>query len=181
MAAHEAKPAGRRKPATGTANAAGVAAAELDEPHVRVLQQFRIVFNAVKTHFQQVERKAGIGGAQVWALSIVQQRPGLGVNELAKALNVRQPTASNLVRHLADQGYLEARRGGVDRRAVQLRATRAGAAVLARAPGPFSGVLPAALEALPAPMLARLEADLGALIRQLGADDAAAKIPLAQL
>jgi len=29
----------------------------------RVLRQFRVVFNAVKTHFRQVEREAGVGGA----------------------------------------------------------------------------------------------------------------------
>ncbi len=67
------------------------------EAATRVLRQFRQVFNAVKTHFQQVERQAGVGGAQVWALSVVRERPGIGMNDLARALDVRQPTASNLV------------------------------------------------------------------------------------
>ena len=31
----------------------------------------------MKTHFQQVERAAGLGGAQLWALSIVRDRPGI--------------------------------------------------------------------------------------------------------
>ena len=33
-------------------------------PEVRVLRRFRLVFNAVKTHFQQVEKKAGVGDSQ---------------------------------------------------------------------------------------------------------------------
>ena len=45
----------------------------------RVLRQFRVVFNAVKTHFRQVEREAGVGGAQLWALSVIDRRPGIGV------------------------------------------------------------------------------------------------------
>ena len=62
----------------------------------RVVAQFRVIFNAVKAHLQDVERRAGIGGAQVWALSCIRDQPGLGVNDLARALKVRQPTASSL-------------------------------------------------------------------------------------
>jgi hypothetical protein len=38
-----------------------------------------VVFNAVKTHFRQVEATAGVAGAQVWALSVIQHEPGIGV------------------------------------------------------------------------------------------------------
>jgi len=151
------------------------------DPHSRVLQQFRIVFNAVKTHFQQVERRAGMGGAQVWALSVIRDRPGLGVNDLAAAMNVRQPTASNMVKSLAQQELIEVRREAVDRRSVQLHATPLGRRVLRRAPGPFAGVLPEALGALNPATLRRLETDLGKLIQRLGADEGAASIPLAHL
>lgn len=155
-------------------------APQLDAPS-RVLRQFRIVFNAVKTHFQQVERKAGVGGAQVWALSVIRDRAGIGVNDLASALNVRQPTASNLVRNLAQQGLIEVRRDGPDRRAVQLHVLPEGRKVLRRAPGPAAGVLPEALASLDAASLRRLEADLDKLIRLVDADERAGAIPLAQL
>jgi DNA-binding MarR family transcriptional regulator len=146
-----------------------------------VLQQFRIVFNAVKTHFQQVERRAGVGGAQIWALSIVRDRAGLGVNDLAQAMSVRQPTASNLVKSLAQQGLIEVRREGPDRRAVQLHMLPGGRRLLRRAPGPFAGVLPEALASLDEASLLRLESDLAKVIKALKADDRAASIPLAQL
>ena len=58
------------------------------EPPVRVLRKFRLVFNAVKTHFKQVEKRAGVGGAQLWALSVVQGQSGLGVNDLARAMDL---------------------------------------------------------------------------------------------
>ena len=147
----------------------------------RVLRQFRLVFNVVKTHFQQVEKLAGVGGAQVWALHVVQQRPGIGVHGLARAMDVRQPTASNLVRSLVDHGMLEVRKEGPDRRAVQLHVLGPGLDVLERAPGPFAGVLPQALEGLDAGTLERLEQDLGELIGRLGANERAAGIPLAQM
>jgi len=147
----------------------------------RVLRQFRVVFNGVKTHFQQTERRAGLGGAQVWALSVIRDRPDIGVNELARALDVKQPTASNLVRSLVEQALVEAQRHEQDRRAVRLRVTPAGRKVLRKAPGPFTGVLPEALRALDARTLQRLERDLEALIAVLGADERAARTPLSQM
>jgi DNA-binding MarR family transcriptional regulator len=150
------------------------------EPAVRVLRRFRIVFNAVKTHFREVEKKAGVAGAQLWALSVVRDRPGIGVSELARAMDVHQSTASNLVRTLLEQGLVEARRMGADRRTVQLHMLAAGSRVLRRAPGPFAGVLPEALATLDAQTLSRLDKDLGALIAALQADKRSAGIPLGQ-
>lgn len=151
------------------------------EPAARVLRRFRLVFNAVKTHFQQVEKRAGVGGAQIWALSVVHANPGLGVNSLAKAMDIHQTTASNLVKALVGAEMLAAERNGSDRRAVQLRVLPAGMHVLRRAPGPFAGVLPGALARLDARTLERLDQDLAALIKELKADEKAAGIPLAQM
>lgn len=153
---------------------------DIGEPAARVLRRFRLVFNAVKTHFQQVEKKAGIGGAQLWALSIVRAKPGIGVNDLAKAMDVHQSTASNLVKTLAERELILAEKNGTDRRTVQLRILPAGAAILRKAPGPMTGVLPQALASLDPKTLARLDADLAKLITALDADDRAANIPLGQ-
>jgi DNA-binding MarR family transcriptional regulator len=153
---------------------------ERAEPAVRVLRQFRLVFNAVKTHFQQVEKKAGVGGAQLWALSIIHSSAGIGVNDLARAMDVHQSTASNLVKALVERELVGTAKDGADRRAVQLRILPAGNRVLRRAPGPFTGVLPQALASLDAATLARLDKDLAKLIAALGADARAANIPLGQ-
>lgn len=160
---------------------AGTTATQEHHAEARVLRQFRLVFNIVKTHFQQVEKKVGVGGAQVWALHVVHQRPGIGVHGLARAMDVRQPTASNLVKSLTDQGLLQVRKEGPDRRAVQLHVLPPGLDVLQRAPGPFTGVLPQALAGLDEATLARLEQDLGELIGRLGANERGAGIPLAQM
>ena len=145
----------------------------------RVLRRFRVVFNAVKTHFQQVEKRVGLGGSQVWALSVIRDRPGIGVNDLAAALDVHQTTASNLVKALVSAGLVEAGRARHDRRVVELRLLPDGTAVLRKAPGPFSGVLPQALARLDRKALARLDADLGALIEELEGDRRAERVPLA--
>lgn len=153
-------------------------AAPAPDPATRVLRRFRLVFNAVKSHFRAVETQAGISGAQLWALSVVREHPGIGVGELAKAMDIHQSTASNLLRGLLEGGLVVSAKGEADRRSVRLEATARGAKVLARAPGPFAGVLPEALGRLDARTLARLDRDLAAVIEELGVDERGANIPL---
>ena len=157
------------------------AAAPSTEPAMRVLRRFRVVFNAVKTHFRQVEKDAGIGGAQVWALSVIRANPDIGVNDLAQAMDVHQSTASNLVKSLVEKELIVAAKTSADRRAVTLRTLPKGAKVLRDAPGPFAGVLPEALASLDPQTLLRLEKDLAKLIAALGVDERAEGIPLAHL
>ena len=150
-------------------------------PANRVLRQFRVVFNSVKTHFRQVEREAGVGGAQLWALSVIEQRPGIGVTELARELDIHQSTASNLLKSLVERGLVATSREGLDRRSVALRIQPAGTDVLRSAPMPFTGVLPDALSSLDPDTLDRLEKDLAQLIALLVADEESAKLPLSQI
>lgn len=170
----------RARPGQSVA-ANAVTALPVGAPAVRVLRQFRLVFNAVKTHFQQVEKKAGVGGAQIWALSVIRDSPGVGVGGLAKAMDIHQTTASNLVRAMVAADLVVAEKKGADRRAVQLHLLPAGLTVLRKAPGPFTGVLPEALASLDQATLERLDSDLARLIAVLQADESAAGIPLAQM
>ena len=162
-----------------------VSAARTADPHAdgaaRTLRQFRVVFNAVKSHFRQVEKRAGIGGAQLWALSLIAADPGLRLGRLAQTMDIHQATASNLVRGLINAQLVESVRDGSDRRSVRLSVSSTGLAILKKAPGPFAGVLPDALARLDAQTLQRLEQDLGQLIGILKADPKAAGLPLADL
>jgi DNA-binding MarR family transcriptional regulator len=147
----------------------------------QVLRRFRIVFNAVRTHFQQVEKQVGMGGAQVWALSVVRDQPGIGMGGMAKSMDIHQSTASNLIKTLLRRELINSSKAPEDRRNVRLHILPAGLAVLAQVPGPFEGVLPEALGKLPPSTLLRLDQDLGALIVLLKADEGAGGIPLAEL
>jgi DNA-binding MarR family transcriptional regulator len=151
------------------------------EQAAHVLRQFRVVFNAVRTHFQQVEKRVGIGGAQVWALNVIRQHPGVGINELARAMDIHQSTASNLIRHLVKRGLARSTQSPTDRRGVQLFIEPDGEQLLQGAPGPYEGVLPQALQQLPPATLARLQQDLSQLIQALKADEQAGGIPLSEL
>lgn len=169
-------------PSPGAARTPQAAPVRTDLPDAaRVLRQFRVVFNAIKSHQQQTERQAGLTGAQVWALHLVDRQPGLGIKDLAQAMDVRQPTASILAKALVQLGLVQAQREAQDRRATQLQVTPAGRQVLDQAPGPFAGVLPEALAALDAATLAQLAQGLDRLIGALPADPRAGHVPLSPL
>jgi DNA-binding MarR family transcriptional regulator len=145
---------------------------------VRVLRKLRLVFNTVKSHFREVEKRAGLAGAQVWALSVLKEQPGISLGELARALDIRQSTASNLVKPLVQLELVKLTRDSKDRRTVQLRITPRAQAVLRKAPPPLTGVLPDALVKLSPETLKGLDRNLADLISMLDADKATARIPL---
>jgi DNA-binding MarR family transcriptional regulator len=150
---------------------------------LQVLEQFRIVFKSIRRHYQDVERRAGVSGAQLWALSEVSSRPGCQVGQLARALAIHQSTASNMLRALDRLGLVRRHRQGKDQRQVQLYASRKGLRVLSRAPQPLIGVLQQALTDLPASNLEALHRQLDRLIKAMKAKalQAARSTPLSDM
>ncbi len=147
----------------------------------QVLRRFRVVFNAVRTHFRDMEKQIGLGGAQVWALSIIKAKPGIGMGGIAQDMDIHQSTASNLIKALQKRKLIEMTKAPDDRRNVRLKILPAGTALLKKVSGPFEGVLPAALGDLNEATLIRLDSDLSELIVLLKADESAAEKPLASI
>jgi len=147
----------------------------------QVLRQFRVVFGAVRRHFRRMEQQAGIGGASLWALSLIARQPGLGVGQLAALMDIHQSTMSNLLRNMVREGLVQMERASHDRRFVELYALPAGLKLLRRVRGPYAGVLPDALGRLDPLTLARLQQDLTRLIEAMDVDASAAQTPLSML
>jgi len=163
---------------------AGIAAREVTREEVtpvKVLRRFRVVFNAVRTHFRQMEKEVGLGGAQVWALSIIADNPGIGMSGIAQAMDIHQSTASNLVKALQKKELIAVEKAPDDRRNVRIKVVAPGRKLLSKVQGPFAGVLPDALQELEPAVLKRLDQDLKRLIEVLDADESAAEIPLANI
>lgn len=146
------------------------------------LMKFRLVINSTKRHFRWLESRAGVNGAQLWALWEIRQRPGLRVSGLAGAMAVHQSTASNLIERLERAGFIERDRSRDDQRVVRLRLTTAGKALIERVPGPARGMLPEALQNLPLPALRTLDESLGLLLAEMRLHDSGVMhTPLAEL
>lgn len=147
----------------------------------KVLRRFRVVFNAVRSHFRQMEKEVGLGGAQVWALSIIADNPGIGMGGIAQAMDIHQSTASNLVKALQKKALIGIEKAQGDRRNVCIKLLTPGKKLLSKVQGPFTGVLPSALAELDPAVLKRLDRDLERLISVLDADESAGEIPLANI
>lgn len=147
----------------------------------QVLRRFRVVFNAVRSNFQQMEKHVGLAGAPVWALSVIRDHPGIGIGGIARRMDIHQSTASNLIKTLQSKALISTSKATADRRQVQLHILPSGLALLSQVPGPLAGVLPEALDQLAPAILLRLDQDLGELIALLKADQQAVGLPLAQL
>ena len=147
----------------------------------KVLRRFRVVFNAIRTHFRQIEKQVGLGGAQVWALSIIKNNPGIGMGGIATNMDIHQSTASNLIKALLRKELITMAKAPEDRRNVRLKILPAGRKLLTKVSGPFEGVLPIALGNLSAETLIRLDQDLVQLISLLKVDESAEEIPLAAI
>jgi DNA-binding MarR family transcriptional regulator len=153
---------------------------DLTPDAARVLRKFRVLFNSVRRHFRATESKVGISGAHVWALALVGEHPGIGVNDLADAMDVHQSTASNLLRILTEEGLVRADRDELDKRIARLSITPAGRRILKSAPNPYAGILPEALLELDPRTLKRLDRDLEELISIVGPNERSARTPMGQ-
>ena len=143
-----------------------------------VLQQFRVLLRSIKGHYQSVEKRAKLGGSQVWALSEIGSNPDMSIGDLALRLAIHLSTASNLVRRMEQLGVVTRERVQRDQRVVRLRITEAGRAALRRAPGPPVGLLQQALLDLPPERLSALRRELDVLLGLIKRRDAKAHAAL---
>ncbi len=131
---------------------------------IPVLRQFRELFRVSQQHFQRIESRCGLSGAQLWALSEIDKCEGLRVSELARAMSVHLSTASNLLDKLEARNLIRRERSDSDQRVVQVSLTAEGRKTFVRAPRPAEGVIPDALSRMPREALRRLEKDLALLL-----------------
>jgi DNA-binding MarR family transcriptional regulator len=149
---------------------------------ISVLGQFRLIFRSAKKHFQWVQDRTGVSGAQLWVLAELQRRPGIRVTELARAMGLHQSTASNLIDPLEKRGLIQRDRSSQDQRVVHLSLTRSGREIVTRAPLPLEGVLPDALNSLGHADLIELQQRLEKLAKLMKVRDSAGKrIPLGEM
>lgn len=146
-----------------------------------VLRQFRQVFASVRRHYQSIEKIADMGGAQIWALSVIAQYPGCGVSKVMQLMDIHQSTASNLVRSLVKQGLVVSEKSKDDKRVAELYPLPEGLKRLNRVPQPHAGILPHALGQLDDASLRQVELALALVLQQLHVDESTAQTPIAMI
>ena len=83
--------------------------------------------------FLEEARESRITPTQYGVLVILERRPGIDQNTLARLLGLDRSTTGMVVRKLADRGLIARVTGARDLRRRELKLTRAGSGLLARA------------------------------------------------
>lgn len=147
-----------------------------------VRMKLRVVFSSARRQSREIEKSCGATAGQLWALSELDKHPGLRVSELARALHIKNSTASNLLDRLEQRGWLRRERNGTDQRVVQLYLSPPGARLLASCPVPPRGVVSEALHTIPLDSLENLDQSLEDVIARLALKDTGAALtPLTKL
>jgi MarR family transcriptional regulator, organic hydroperoxide resistance regulator len=104
-----------------------------------IMQSLRRIFKSIQDYSQEVSKKFGITGPQLWALKTISLNGSLSLGELSQKMYLHPSTISGVVDRLEKKKYVQRDRGKEDRRVVQVRLTPAGKALARRAPNPIQG------------------------------------------
>ncbi len=104
-----------------------------------IMQSLRRIFKAIQDYFQEISKKYGITGPQLWALKTVAANGSLSLGELSRKMYLHPSTISGVVDRLEKKGFVVRDRGQEDRRVVKVQLTPRGKRIVGRAPNPIQG------------------------------------------
>ncbi len=104
-----------------------------------IMQALRRIFKSIQDYSQEVSKKFGITGPQLWALKTISANGSLSLGELSQRMYLHPSTISGVVDRLEKKNYVHRDRAKEDRRVVQVRLTPKGKSLARRAPNPIQG------------------------------------------
>jgi DNA-binding MarR family transcriptional regulator len=136
----------------------------------QIVQTLRRLFRAIHEYSKAIQKKSGLSGPQVWALTLLEAHPGLSARELAARMFVHPSTVTGIVSRLAHKGAITRAVDSRDRRGVRLTVTRLGRRILKTTPPPVQVGLTRALAALAPRRLRALRSSLERIARHTEAN-----------
>jgi DNA-binding MarR family transcriptional regulator len=141
-----------------------------DREIAEIVQTLRRLFRAIHEYSKAIQKKSGLSGPQVWALTILKAQGGLSARELAARMFVHPSTVTGVVNRLVRKGAITRTIDDRDRRGVCLSTTRSGRRILETTPPPVQVGLTRALAALPPRRRRDLRTSLVRIARETEAD-----------
>jgi DNA-binding MarR family transcriptional regulator len=136
-----------------------------------IMQSLRQIFRAIQDYSQEVSKKFGITGPQLWALKIISADGRLSLGELTKKMYLHPSTVSGVVDRLEKKGYVVRDRGQKDRRVVTVALTSPGKRLVKKAPNPIQGKMVHGLRKLEARKLNSIYAAIQKLVEIMAVQD----------
>jgi len=108
-----------------------------DATHRQVLVALRRIIRAHDLHSRALIQRFGLTGPQLIILQEMSRLGEVPAGEVARAINLSQPTVTGILKRLETKGLVRRRRDASDRRVVLVQVTPACAGLLQAAPPPL--------------------------------------------
>jgi DNA-binding MarR family transcriptional regulator len=132
---------------------------------------FRRILREIRVMARKGELSTGLSAAQNFVLSVLTERPGASLNDLAKATLTDRSSAAAVVDRLIEQGYVVREQSPTDRRRASLSITATGRRAMRRASAPPPTVaMITAMRSLGREEQRSLSTGLTALAKAMGID-----------
>jgi DNA-binding MarR family transcriptional regulator len=135
-----------------------------------VFDSLRRLVHSLHNASRETERRLGVTGAQLFVLTQLRATPSISINALADRTMTHQSTVSVVVRRLVRRKLVKKVRATDDARRVELTLTKAGAALLRRAPEAVQARLMRAIGELGDPERRALAHGLRQLVGAVGTE-----------
>lgn len=145
-----------------------------DRDVIRSVDAFRRILRELRLHARKAELATGLSASQAFVLTMIAQRPGASVNEIADATMTDRSSAAAVLDRLADRGHVVRQQSKRDRRRAEFTITTSGRRALRRAPTPPTVSLLNGIRALPRAKGRALADSLTALTQAMGIGNAPA-------
>jgi DNA-binding MarR family transcriptional regulator len=142
------------------------------------LDALRRIVQTLRIGAREVEQRAGLSSAQLFALQQIAEHPSVSINDLAGLTFTHQSSVSVVIQRLAAEGLVVKLVSPDDRRRQRLALTATGRRALGRAPAAVQERLIDAIASLPAGERRALARTLGEVARRLAPTDVTAHPPM---
>lgn len=137
----------------------------------RILDSIRRLVRLLRVSDRQAQADLGVSGAQLFVLTELGKTPALSLGELAARTRTDQSSVSVVVTRLVEAGLVTRDRDERDARRLVLHLTRAGRAMLQKAPVAAQERLLSAFDQMPSDELQRFADTFEKIVNGLGAED----------
>lgn len=141
------------------------------EEIAEIMQFLRRIFKAIQQYSEEVFKKFGVTGPQLWALRIIYSEGELSMGKLSENMYLHMSTVSGVVDRLEEKGYVKRRRDTADRRVVKISLTKKGKRLVEKAPEAAQGKLLHGLESLSRGEVLGIHSSLGNVVRLMEIED----------
>ena len=137
----------------------------------RILDSIRRLVRLLRVSDRQAQADLGVSGAQLFALTELGKTPAMSLGDLAARTRTDQSSVSVVVTRLVEAGLITRDRDARDARRLVLHLTKAGRALLQRAPPVAQERLLAEVDRMPAEERRRFADTFEKIINSVGDED----------